>query len=251
MYRPEDDPHYQPGGPPGPADAPPGALIAPDTRRAADRIPPGQARTRKWPVLHAADVPAVDPAAWTLTVSRPDGNPLVLDRAAFAALPRVTVFADFHCVTRWSRLGCVWEGVSAATVAGAAGWDAAGGGFVIAGAADVVGTAPGGGPVRWSTNLPLADFLSGHALLCDTADGVPLTADHGGPVRLVVPHLYAWKSAKWLTSLRLSPTNEPGYWERLGYADRGDPWLVDDGHPDGERFRDAEGRRPDEMGLMI
>ena len=248
-YRPADDPFYQPGGPPGPGDAPAGARVDPNTAR-PDRLPPGQTRTRKWPVLHAADVPAVSREEWTLTVSGPAGDPLVLDWPAYRALPRVRVFADFHCVTRWSRLGTLWEGVSTRTLAELAGWDvspeAAAGGWVRAGAADEF--APG---KTWATTLPLADFLSDVALLCDTADGVPLPPDHGGPVRLIVPHLYAWKSAKWLTSLQLAPADRPGYWERLGYADRGDPWLRDDARPDGERFRDAGGRRPDEMALMI
>ena len=197
-------------------------------------------------MLHAGDVPAVDRDTWRLTVSRPgDGvEPLSLDWDAYTALPRVRVFADFHCVTRWSRLGTVWEGVSTRTIADLAGWKVSRGGYVLAGGADEF--APGR---RWSTNLPLADFLAEDALLCDTADGVLLPADHGGPVRLIVPRLYAWKSAKWLVSLRHTTDDSPGYWERLGYADRGDPWLQNDVNPDGERFRDAQGRRPDEAAL--
>ena len=243
-YSPAADPFYQSGDAPGPADAPAGCVISPDTRRTADRLPPGQTRTRKWPVLHAADVPRIDRDSWRLTVSRPGGEPLSLDWDAHAALPRVRVFADFHCVTRWSRLGTVWEGVSTRTLAELAGWDLSSGGYVLAGGADEF--APG---KRWATNLPLADFLAPDALLCDTADGMALPADHGGPVRLIVPRLYAWKSAKWLVSLTHSPTDRPGYWERLGYADRGDPWLTDAVHPDGERFRDAAGRRPDGAAL--
>ncbi|QDT18078.1 molybdopterin-dependent oxidoreductase [Alienimonas californiensis] len=201
-------------------------------------------------MLHAADVPAVTKETWSLTVSRPavrkeQGEPLTLDWAAYAALPRVEVFADFHCVTRWSRLGTTWAGVSTRTIAALAGWPVpddptSAAGYVIAGGADAVGSGK-----NWTTNLPLADFFSPHALLCDTADGIPLPADHGAPVRLIVPHLYAWKSAKWLVSLRLSDRDEPGYWERLGYADRGDPWLTNAVNPDGERFRDSAGRRPD------
>ena len=251
-YSPAADPFYQPGDPPGPADAPAGCVVSPDTHRrlgeGGDRVPPGQTRTRKWPVLHAADVPQIDRTTWRLDVSRPgDGaQSLSLDWDAYAALPRVRVFADFHCVTRWSRLGTVWEGVATRTLAELAGWEVSSGGYVLAGGADEF--APG---KRWSTNLPLADFLAPDALLCDTADGVPLPPDHGGPVRLIVPRLYAWKSAKWLVSLTHSPTDCPGYWERLGYADRGDPWLTDAAHPDGERFRDAQGRRPDEMAMQI
>ena len=245
-YSPADDPFYQPGDPPAPADAPPGCVVSPDTRRrtgpGGDRVPPGQTRTRKWPVLHAGEVPTLSRDTWRLRVSRSDGKgePLSLDWGAYAALPRVRVFADFHCVTRWSRLGCVWEGVSTRTIADLAGWDVSRDGYVLAGGADEFAPRR-----RWSTNLPLTDFLAEDALLCDTADGVPLPADHGGPVRLIVPRLYAWKSAKWLVNLMHSGDDCPGYWERLGYADRGDPWHQDDVNPDGERFRDAAGRRPD------
>ena len=207
-YSPAADPFYQPGAAPGPADAPPDCVVSPDTHRTADRLPPGQTRTRKWPVLHAADVPRIDRTTWRLAVSRPGGEPLSLDWDAYAVLPRVRVFADFHCVTRWSRLGTVWEGVSTRTLAERAGWDPSSGGFVLAGGADEF--APG---KRWATNLPLADFLAPDALLCDTAGGAALPADHGGPVRLIVPRLYAWKSAKWLVSLTHSPTDRPGYWE--------------------------------------
>ena len=245
MYRPTDDPFYQPGDAPVPADARRGVGVADDTRRTGDRVPPGQVRTRKWPVLHAGEAPSLSRDEWRLTVSRPDDEPLTLDWDAYAALPRVEIFADFHCVTRWSRLGTVWGGVSTRTIAELAQWDLSRGGFVIATGADRISSDGKGGGRNWTTNLPLADFLSPHALLCDAADGVPLPADHGAPVRLIVPHLYAWKSAKWLVALRLSPTDEPGYWERLGYADRGDPWLTDAVNPDGERFRDAAGRRPD------
>ena len=238
-YSPAADPFYQPGPPPTVADAPPGVGVTGDVRRTSDRVPPGQTRTKKWPVLHAGAVPSLSRDDWRLMVSRPGGDPLTLDWDAYAALPRTEVLADFHCVTRWSRLGTVWGGVSTRTIADLARWPPQADGFAVATGADVIGGR------NWTTNLPLADFLSPHALLCDTADGVPLPADHGAPVRLIVPHLYAWKSAKWLVGLRLSATDEPGYWERLGYADRGDPWLTDADHPDGERFRDAAGRRPD------
>jgi DMSO/TMAO reductase YedYZ molybdopterin-dependent catalytic subunit len=90
----------------------------------------------------------------------------------------------------------------------------------------------------WTTNLPLADFLAPDALIADLHDGAPIAADHGGPVRAIVPLLYAWKSAKWLRGIEFRATNQPGYWERGGYHNHGDPWVVSETHPDGERFRD-------------
>jgi DMSO/TMAO reductase YedYZ molybdopterin-dependent catalytic subunit len=150
-----------------------------------------------------------------------------LDRAEFSALPRVKVFADFHCVTRWSRLGNLWEGVSTAELFRLAGGQAAAR-YVVLHAYDH----------GWTTNLPLADFLAPDALIADLHDGAPIAADHGGPVRAIVPLLYAWKSAKWLRGIEFRATNQPGYWERGGYHNHGDPWVVSETHPDGERFRD-------------
>src|SRR5207245_258978 len=138
----------------------------------------------------------------------------------FQALPRVRVFADFHCVTRWSRLGNLWEGVSIRTLLNPA--------VLLPQARFVVATGYDDG---WTTNLPLADFLQDDVLLADRHDGEPLSSEHGGPVRLVVPRLYAWKSAKWIKGLTLLAEDQPGLWEQMGYHDRGDPWLE-------ERFRD-------------
>lgn len=224
-YTPGTDPFYQPGPPPVPRDAPPGVVISPDTLRER-RVPPGQVRTKKWPVLHAGWVPQIALENWTLRIGGLVERPLRLSWDEFRALPRMRVFADFHCVTRWSRLGNLWEGVAAAEIARRAG---------VSSQARFV--APGGADDGWTTNLPLADFLVDDALLADTHDGRPLTIDHGGPVRLIVPRLYAWKSAKWLTRLTFLAEDEPGYWERLGYHDRGDPWVSNDHHPDGERYR--------------
>lgn len=208
-----DDPKYQAGEPPTTEQVAGEVIISPDTRR-ADRIPPGQSRTRKWPVLHAGTVPAVDRSTWQLEIFGLVERPLRLGWDEFQSLPRIRVFADFHCVTQWSRLGNLWEGVSARHLMELAG--------VRPEARFVI---PGGYDGGWTTNLPLADLLDEDVLLADTHDGEPLDPDHGGPVRLMVPRLYAWKSAKWLKSLELVADDRPGYWERGGYHMYGDPWT--------------------------
>lgn len=214
------DEKYQPGEPALPDTQPAGVIISPDTRR-AERIPPGQSRTRKWPVLDAFGTPQVPPPArWRLQVFGLVERPLAYTRAEFQALPRVQVFADFHCVTRWSRLGNVWEGVSTRELLNRAGVRPEAK-FVICHGYDN----------GWTTNLPLADFLAADALLADLHDGQPIAADHGGPVRGMVPQLYAWKSAKWIRGIELVEGDQAGYWERGGYHMRGDPWAE-------ERFRE-------------
>jgi DMSO/TMAO reductase YedYZ molybdopterin-dependent catalytic subunit len=179
-------------------------------------------------VLHAGRVPAVSTQSWSLTLNGLVERPLHLTWSDFQQLPRVKVFADFHCVTRWSRLSNLWEGVSTTEIANQAGVSPEAK-FVLVGGFDD----------GWTTNLPLADFLASEALFADLHDARSLTADHGGPVRLIVPHLFAWKSAKWVKSVTFLPDDQPGYWERLGYHDHGDPWVQNEQHPDGERFRGA------------
>lgn len=220
-----DDPKYQTGEPLDPSQAPPEAIISPDTRR-LQRIPPGQARTRKWPVLHYAYVPTVELNQWSLEITGLVERPLRFNWEQFQQLPRVKVFADFHCVTRWSRLGNLWEGVSVPWLLEQAGVQPEAQ-FVLAAGYDS----------GWTTNLPLTDFNVEDALFADRHDGEPLDADHGGPVRLIVPRLYAWKSAKWVKRVELVKDDRPGYWEEVGYHMHGDPWIVSDQHPDGERFR--------------
>ncbi|RLS58992.1 MAG: sulfite oxidase-like oxidoreductase [Planctomycetota bacterium] len=210
---PLDDPKYQIGPVRSPADAPPGAIISSDTCR-TQRIPPGQSQTRKWPVLHFADVPDVDLSTWTLQVGGLVATPLTYTWEQYRALPRVRVFADFHCVTRWSRLGNVWEGVSVHELARRAGLQPQ--------AQYVIAT---GYDYGWTTNLPLSDFLAPDALIADQHDGEPIDADHGGPARLMVPLLYAWKSAKWIKRIDFVAHDQPGYWERAGYHNHGDPWT--------------------------
>jgi len=213
------DEKYQHGEPPSAGEQPPDVIICPDTERAV-RLPPGQTRTRKWPVLDAFGTPRCEPDRWRLQVFGLVERPLTLSLAEFRTLPRAKVFADFHCVTRWSRLGNLWEGVSTRLLLDRAG--------VRPEARFVVCHGYDGG---WTTNLPLADFLSQDALLADRHDGEPIAADHGGPVRGIVPRLYAWKSAKWIRGIELLASDRPGYWEENGYHLRGDPWTE-------QRFRD-------------
>jgi DMSO/TMAO reductase YedYZ molybdopterin-dependent catalytic subunit len=195
-----------------------GVIVSPDTRRAS-RLPPNQARTRKWPVLDAHGPPPVDLGSWTLGVSGLVKTELSFSWKEFRALPRVKVFADMHCVTRWSRLGNVWEGVAARELLERA--------ELLPEARFVV---VHGYDYGFTTNLPLEAFSAEDVLLADTHDGEPIAAEHGGPLRLVVPRLYAWKSAKWVKRIELVSEDEPGFWERAGYHDVGDPWKE-------ERFR--------------
>jgi DMSO/TMAO reductase YedYZ molybdopterin-dependent catalytic subunit len=207
-----DDPKYQSGDPLTPAALDPAIIISPDTLR-AERIPPGQSRTRKWPVLDAFGPPQIELPSWKLRISGLVERPLEFSLAEFQALPRVKVFADFHCVTRWSRLSNIWEGVSTRELLSRAGVDPRAK-YVVCHAYDN----------GWTTNLPLSDFLADDALFADTHDGQPIPLEHGGPVRGLVPRLYAWKSAKWIRGIELVEQDRAGYWERGGYHMRGDPW---------------------------
>lgn len=207
-----EDPKYQEGDPKKPNGLPDDVIISEDTHR-ENRIPPGQSRTRKWPVLHATTVPTVTKETWKLEVNGLVENELSLNWDEFQKLPRVKVFADFHCVTQWSRLGNLWEGVSVQEIVKLAG--------VKLEAKFVLPSAYDNG---WTTNIPIHEFLSEDVLLVDLHDGEPIDADHGGPVRLMVPKLYAWKSAKWISGLEFSAQDKSGYWEQGGYHDYGDPW---------------------------
>lgn len=199
-------------------------IESPDLRR-AERLPPRQVETRKWPVLHAGSVPRVDTARWTFHVFGLVERPWQCDYTTFRALPRVRVRSDIHCVTRWSKLDNLWEGVSTRTVLEQVKVDPR--------ARFVMVHAEHG----WTTNLPLEDFLGADCLFAWQHDGRELEPDHGGPLRLVVPRLYFWKSAKWVRGVELLEKDRPGFWEEGGYHMRGDPWS---GGPngDGQRFRD-------------
>lgn len=190
------------------------AIVSPDTRRER-RLPPGQTRTQKWPVLDASGPPRIDLKTWRFRVGGRVQKPIEWTWEQVLELPRVKVFADFHCVTRWSRLGNLWEGVSTREILAQAGGPSPDAQYVLAHGYD-------GG---WTTNLPLSDFLAEDALVAISHDGEPLSLEHGGPARLVVPQLYAWKSAKWLAGIELMEQDRPGFWERNGYHMHGDPWA--------------------------
>jgi DMSO/TMAO reductase YedYZ molybdopterin-dependent catalytic subunit len=194
-------------------EAPPGAIVSPDTLR-AQRIPPGQSRTKKWPVLDASGPPSIDLAAWKLRIWGMVANQIEFTWREFNQLPRVRVFSDFHCVTRWSRLGNVWEGVSTREILNRADGALTGAAYVLAHGYDE----------EFTTNIPLSDFLAEDALIALSHDGAPLDADHGGPARLIIPRLYAWKSAKWVCGIELLQRDQAGFWESNGYHMKGDPW---------------------------
>ena len=188
-------------------------IISPDTRR-EQRIPPGQSRTRKWPVLHAGGVPIISPNEWTLEIKGMVEKPQTYNWESFLALPQVKVHADFHCVTQWSRLDNIWEGISTRELLQRAEVQPAAKFVILHGYDD-----------GWTTNLPLDRFLAEDALLAYLHEGELLSSDHGGPVRAMIPQLYAWKSAKWIKAIELVADDQPGYWERGGYHNHGDPWT--------------------------
>jgi DMSO/TMAO reductase YedYZ molybdopterin-dependent catalytic subunit len=198
------------------------------------RVPPGQVETRKWPVLHTGSVPRVDLAAWRFRVWGLVERPLVLDWAELLALPRREVVCDMHCVTHWTRLDSRFEGVPLDALLDLA--------RVRPEARFALVRAEEG----YTTNLPLADLRRPECLLALRFEGEPLTPEHGGPVRLLVPHLYLWKSAKWVTGIELLEEDEPGYWEENGYHMRGDPWAEERyGRPDPVRMRRGPRSAPD------
>jgi len=196
-----------------PADVPAGVIVSPDTYR-EHRIPPGQSRTRKWPVLDAGGPPSIDLEKWRFRIDGLVAKPVEWNWEEFQKLPRVKVFSDFHCVTRWSRLGNVWEGVSTRELVERAGGLLPEANFVVAHGYDF----------GWTTNLPANEFLADDALIALTHDGEPISVEHGGPARGIVPRLYAWKSAKWISGIEFIREDRPGFWERNGYHMNGDPW---------------------------
>lgn len=176
------------------------------------RIPPNQVVTTKFPVMTAGTPKTASADEWTLTLDGEVENPVTLDWRGFRDLPQQDFTVDIHCVTRWSKLDTRWRGVSVDVLA------------------DLAGPAPGADYVsaradgNYSSNLRLADMTGGQAFVATEYDGKPLSVEHGGPARLVVPGLYFWKSAKWLRGLHFSQFDYKGYWEKLGYHNYGDPW---------------------------
>jgi DMSO/TMAO reductase YedYZ molybdopterin-dependent catalytic subunit len=175
-----------------------------------DRVPPGQYVTDDFPVLSAGPTPRTPLDEWTLAINGEIDEPRRWTWEEFRALPSEQITRDIHCVTKWSKLDSEWEGVSVDTLLDG----------VDTEAEHVVAFCDGG----YTTNLPLDDVTGGKAWVAFGYGGEPLGSEHGGPARLLVPHLYFWKSAKWVRGLTLRVDDEPGFWERYGYHNYGDPW---------------------------
>lgn len=180
---------------------------------ARERVPPGQYVATDFPVLAAGPTPRADLATWSFALQAGGGLLAKWSWAEFNALPQTEMRTDIHCVTKWSKLDTVWTGVRFDDLLAAAGLDAAPDAFTML-------HCDGG----YTTNVPVADLVGGRAMVATGYDGAPLTPDHGGPARLLVPHLYFWKSAKWVRRLRFMAADAPGFWEGFGYHIYGDPW---------------------------
>jgi DMSO/TMAO reductase YedYZ molybdopterin-dependent catalytic subunit len=176
------------------------------------RLPPGQSATLKWPVLHYGSIPRFDPATWDFQVHGLVNNPLRLIWDEFNRLPKVQHSSDFHCVTRWSRFDNRWDGVALQEILRRA-TPRPEARFVLVHAEQ-----------GFTANVPLADLDRENVLLATHHDGEPLMPEHGYPLRLIVPHLYAWKSVKWVRGLEFLDRDAPGFWEQNGYHMYGDPW---------------------------
>lgn len=190
-----------------------GAVARPEP--AGGRLPPGQKLTTGFPVLDLGIHPEIPEADWRLSIDGLVDNPTVLDWQQFHALPQVEDVSDFHCVTTWSRFDCRWGGVAFTTLYELA--------QVRPEARFVYLTSYDG----YSTNVPLKDCLDGDVLVATSFDGKPLPLEHGGRARLIVPKLYAWKSAKFIKGITFLAEDKPGFWETRGYSNRGDPWTED------------------------
>ncbi|MGH3646513.1 MAG: sulfite oxidase-like oxidoreductase [Micromonosporaceae bacterium] len=179
-------------------------------RRGDERLPPGQYLTEDFPVLSAGPTPRITTEQWEFVITTETGQEHRWSWADLLALPIESPTVDIHCVTKWSKLGTSWQGVSLDTL------------FAdVETAADFALAHSYGG---YTTNLPLEDLLDGRAWIAYRYEGEDLSPEHGGPARLLVPHLYFWKSAKWVRGIRLLLADEPGFWETAGYHDYGDPW---------------------------
>jgi DMSO/TMAO reductase YedYZ molybdopterin-dependent catalytic subunit len=174
------------------------------------RVPPGQYLVDDFPVLSSGPTPHTPLAEWDFAVIGSVAEPKRWTWDEFRALPSEVITKDIHCVTKWSKLDTEWEGVSVDTLLAAVEHDAE----------HATAFCDGG----YTTNVPLEDLTDGKAWVAFSYDGEPLEPEHGGPARLLVPHLYFWKSAKWVRGLRLMDEDEPGFWESLGYHMYGDPW---------------------------
>jgi DMSO/TMAO reductase YedYZ molybdopterin-dependent catalytic subunit len=179
-------------------------------RRSNPNLPPGQYLTEDFPVLSAGPTPRLPLDRWEFSITTETGTKHRWTWAELKALPEQTFTVDIHCVTKWSKLGTTWQGVSLDTLFAE----------VETAANFAIASSYGG----YATNLPLVNLLDGLAWVAYGYDGEDLAPEHGGPARLLVPHLYLWKSAKWIRDIRLQMDDEPGFWESLGYHNHGDPW---------------------------
>ena len=186
-------------------------IKSPDTER-PNRVPPGQRLVDKFPVLHEGPVPAFDPARWSFRVWGAVEKERKLSWAEFSGLPRVRVYSDVHCVTGWSSLGHTWEGVSAGEIKKLV--------KLKAGARCALVHAH----TEYTVNLTVDDFFAEDVLFAISFDREPIRPEHGYPLRLVVPRLYLWKSAKWATGVEFLTEEKLGFWEERGYHHHGDPW---------------------------
>ncbi len=186
-------------------------IRSPDIER-TNRVPPGQRVTEKFPVLHHGSVPKIDVSKWTFRIWGLVEKERKLSYDEFLALPGVTVLSDVHCVTGWSKLDNTWEGVSTQVIKELV--------KILPEAKFVIVHAAGG----FTTNLNIRDFLEPDVLFAVKHDGETLTPQHGHPLRLVVPRLYFWKSAKWVEDVEFTARDRKGFWESRGYHNRGDPW---------------------------
>jgi DMSO/TMAO reductase YedYZ molybdopterin-dependent catalytic subunit len=181
---------------------------------AAQRLPPGQYETRDFPVLSAGPTPHTPLAKWDFMLRGVDGQTARWSWDELNALPRAQLTTDIHCVTKWSKFGTHWEGVSIDTLLTEAETQG------VMAARYTMAVCDGG----YTTNVPLADLSGGQGMVAFIYEGAPLDPEHGGPARLLVPHLYFWKSAKWVRELRFMEQDRPGFWESVGYHIYGDPW---------------------------
>ncbi|HEX8697946.1 MAG TPA: sulfite oxidase-like oxidoreductase [Myxococcaceae bacterium] len=202
-------------GTPGVSDARPMGSGEPN-RHGMPKLPPGQHVTKKWPVLDLG-IPfdPVTPATWSLTIDGAVEAPVTLDWQSFLALPQYEDVSDFHCVTTWSLMDVQWRGVQFSTLAALA---------RLLPKAGYVRTHASDG---YTTNLPLEEALKDDVLLVHTYNGQPLPQEHGGPVRMITPQLYAWKGAKWIKRIEFLQHDQPGFWERRGYSNTAHPWRDD------------------------
>ncbi|MFZ9730455.1 MAG: sulfite oxidase-like oxidoreductase [Ilumatobacteraceae bacterium] len=176
------------------------------------RLPPGQYLTERFPVLHVGDMPTYEPGEWTLTVTGAVSSPFTINYEQLLALPSVTLTTDIHCVTKWSKFDTQWKGVRVRDLFEKAG--------ISSQATHLMAHAEFG----YTANLPLADATRDDSLVAYAYDGTDIEPIHGGPVRLLIPHLYFWKSAKWLRALEAVTADAPGFWEQNGYHMYGDPF---------------------------